>query len=182
VSASTRLLPSTAIEFTVCATATPDVATITQPAPIRVPTRTTHETASPRTARTQRPIRYLITLAAAPAGGLDKRHRPLGWMVPAGRVWHSACFVQRFSRTANGTPSPSFPFPSKSCPTATFSGRPRKEDAFYVIKGCKNHQHDHDCQPNPEPNLLGALGQGAAADRLDSVEQKVTAIEQRDRK
>ena len=50
-----------------------------------------------------------------------------------------------------------------------------------VIKCCKNHQHDDDRQADPEPDLLGPFGQRPAADRLDSIEQKVTAIEQRDR-
>ncbi len=50
-----------------------------------------------------------------------------------------------------------------------------------VIKGCKNHQHDDDCQANPEPDLLRPLGQRPAADCFDSIEQKVTAIEERDR-
>ena len=50
-----------------------------------------------------------------------------------------------------------------------------------VIKGCKNHQHHNDRQPNPEPDLLGALRKRPAANRLDPIEQKVTAIEQRDR-
>ena len=50
-----------------------------------------------------------------------------------------------------------------------------------VIKGCKNHQHHDDRQPNSEPDFLRALRQWPAANRLDSIEQKVTAIEQRDR-
>ena len=50
-----------------------------------------------------------------------------------------------------------------------------------VVKGCKNHQHQDDRQPNAEPDLLRPLGQRTAANRLNSIEQKVTAIEQRDR-
>ena len=49
-----------------------------------------------------------------------------------------------------------------------------------VIKGCKNHQHHDDRQPNPEPNFLRPLGQRPAANRFDSIEQKVTAIEKWD--
>ena len=51
-----------------------------------------------------------------------------------------------------------------------------------VIKGCKNHQHQDDREPNPEAEFLGALGQRPSANRLNDIEQKVAAIEQRDRK
>ena len=50
-----------------------------------------------------------------------------------------------------------------------------------VIKGCENHQHDDDGEADPEADLLRALGQRPAAQRLDGVEQKVSAIEQRNR-
>ena len=46
-----------------------------------------------------------------------------------------------------------------------------------VIKGCKNHQHHDDRQPNAEAHLLRALRQRPPTNRLDSIEQKVTAIE-----
>jgi hypothetical protein len=49
-----------------------------------------------------------------------------------------------------------------------------------VIKGCENHQQDDHGKADPEADLLAALGQRPAADRLDDVEQKVSAIEQRD--
>src|SRR5215472_1518641 len=51
-----------------------------------------------------------------------------------------------------------------------------------VIKSCKYHQHDDDRQPDTETDFLGAFGKRPAANRLDRVEQKVTAIEERDRK
>ena len=51
-----------------------------------------------------------------------------------------------------------------------------------VIKGCKNHQHQDDRQPDPESQFLGPLRQWPPADRLDGVEQKVTPIEQGDGK
>jgi len=47
-----------------------------------------------------------------------------------------------------------------------------------VIKGCKNHQHEDDCEAYPKAKLLGALRQRSAANRLYGVEQKVTSIEQ----
>ena len=51
-----------------------------------------------------------------------------------------------------------------------------------VIKGCENHQHQDDRQPNPESDFLRLFGQRPASHRLNTIEQKVTAIEQRDRK
>ena len=50
-----------------------------------------------------------------------------------------------------------------------------------VIKGCKNHQHHDDRQPNPEPDFLRPLGQWPTANCLDRIEQKVTTVQQRDR-
>ena len=49
-----------------------------------------------------------------------------------------------------------------------------------VIKGCKNHQHHDDRQANPEPKFLRPLRQWSASNRFDTIEQKVTTIEQRD--
>src|SRR2546425_10771034 len=50
-----------------------------------------------------------------------------------------------------------------------------------VVIGGKYHQHEHQAQSDPEPHLLRPLRQGASAHRLDRIEQKMTAIEQRDR-
>ena len=50
-----------------------------------------------------------------------------------------------------------------------------------VVPCREQHQHHDDGKPDAEPDLLGPVAQGAAAQRLDSVEQKVPAIEQRDR-
>ena len=50
-----------------------------------------------------------------------------------------------------------------------------------VVKGCKNHQHHHERQTDPEAHFLGTLRQRLTPHRLDRVEQKVTAVEQRNR-
>ena len=50
-----------------------------------------------------------------------------------------------------------------------------------VIKDCKYHQHHDDRETDAKPNFLGPGGQRPAPGGLDPVEQKVTAIEQRDR-
>src|ERR1039458_10490463 len=114
------------MELALCAAATPDDATPTSPVPTRVPPRTTQQRVSPRKNRTPSPMRYapLFTHVAAPA--------PVAESTDCWACFDS--FVQRFSGTANETPDQSFPFPSKRCPRATLLGRPRKEDAFYVIK------------------------------------------------
>src|SRR5690242_16200183 len=46
-----------------------------------------------------------------------------------------------------------------------------------VVKCCKNHQHHDDRQPDAQPQFLRALRQGPSPQRLDSIEQKVTAVE-----
>ena len=51
-----------------------------------------------------------------------------------------------------------------------------------VIESCKYHQHDDDRETDAKSDLLRALGKRTAAKCLDRIEQKVTAIEQRDRK
>jgi hypothetical protein len=50
-----------------------------------------------------------------------------------------------------------------------------------IISHCEAHEQQNKYEPDPEPDLLGLFGQGSAADRLDSIEQKMTAIEERDR-
>src|SRR5262249_60307376 len=66
VSASTLRLPSTTIELTVCAAATPDEATVTQPAATRIPPRIRQLTANPRTALIPSPMRYAPFLSLRP--------------------------------------------------------------------------------------------------------------------
>src|SRR3569623_249932 len=76
--ASTRRLPSTAMEFADCATATVDATTVNPAAPTRIPPRTTRERVSPRTPRTQSLMRNapFIVLAAVTAIGPDRLSRP----------------------------------------------------------------------------------------------------------
>src|SRR5580704_1175237 len=51
-----------------------------------------------------------------------------------------------------------------------------------VIESCKYHQHYDDRETDTKTDLLGPFGQRAAAHRFDRIEQKVTAIEQGNRK
>ena len=53
---------------------------------------------------------------------------------------------------------------------------------YDVIERCKYHQHDDDREPDPKTDLLGAFRKRPPAHRLDPIEQKVTAIQERDRK
>jgi hypothetical protein len=46
-----------------------------------------------------------------------------------------------------------------------------------VIKGCKNHQHHDDREPNPKADLLRSLRQWTTAHDFNQIEQKVTAIQ-----
>ncbi len=50
-----------------------------------------------------------------------------------------------------------------------------------VIESCKYHQHDDNRETNPKPYFLRPFRERTAPHRLDRIEQKVTAIEQRDR-
>src|SRR5690242_15728158 len=76
--ASTRRLPSTAIEFADCATATVETATVSPAVPTKIPPRTARERVSPRITRTQSPMRNapFIVLAAVTAIGPDRLLRP----------------------------------------------------------------------------------------------------------
>ena len=166
VSASTRRLPWTMIVVADCAYSRTEDARPVQPRmPNRYPPRT-KQTASPRKTRTPTSIRH----APFRSHGRPRTESTLdGQALP---------LVQRFRGMQTNYPSPSFPFPSNRCRSATIHEVARCRD---VIESCKDHQHDDDRQADPKTNFLGALRQGLAARRLDSVEQKVTAIEQRDR-
>src|SRR4030088_903729 len=56
------------------------------------------------------------------------------------------------------------------------------QNAADVIVSRKYHQHHNDREPNAKPDLLRSFRQGAATEGLNGVEQKVAAVEQRDRK
>src|SRR6478736_574822 len=47
-----------------------------------------------------------------------------------------------------------------------------------VVISREHHQHQHEGEPDSEPDLLRANRQRTSPDRLDGIEQKVTAIEQ----
>ena len=51
-----------------------------------------------------------------------------------------------------------------------------------VIESCKYHQHDDDREPDTKTDLLGTFRKRSAPNSLDPIEQKVTAIQERDRK
>src|SRR5690242_9632803 len=89
--------------------------------------------------------------------------------------WHGPTFYSVFYALQTKLPPELSLFPQKVARQQR-SGGGQPEN---VIKGCKNHQHHDDRQPDPEPDFLGPLRQRPAANRLDRVEQKVTAIEQR---
>ena len=58
-------------------------------------------------------------------------------------------------------------------------GRRQMDD---VIESCKYHQHQDDREADAKSHFLGPFGKRTAPYALDQIEQKVTAIEQRDGK
>src|SRR5262249_56534003 len=94
VSGSTRRLPSTTIELTVCATAGPEEARVTQPAPTRIPPRIRQLRASPPTLLTLSPIRYAPFFFRPP---------------PSGPGWHRRAFYSVFFAPQTKLPA-KFPF------------------------------------------------------------------------
>jgi hypothetical protein len=66
----------------------------------------------------------------------------------------NASFLQRFQCAANELP-PELPLFPQKVARQQRSGGGEVED---VIKGCKNHQHHDDRQPDPKAKFLGALG------------------------
>src|SRR5918996_2567855 len=102
-------------------------------------------------------------------------------------------FVQAFSHSATrgGVAYPPYPagttvLPDISpdrCPKGAGLRRPEPRQQLQgVVKDCKNHQHHDDREADAEPDLLGPDRQRPAADGLEPIEHKVTAIEKRDRK
>src|SRR5262249_19027229 len=58
----------------------------------------------------------------------------------------------------------------------------RRRQMNDVIESCKYHQHDDDREPYAEAYFLRPLRERSTANGFDCIEQKVTAIEQWDRK
>src|SRR5215469_10199784 len=89
-----------------------------------------------------------------------------------------------FSPRFNRSPPADHAFPSKRCMKVTIS-RPNPvkngEQPRNVVVGGENQQHQHDRKTDAEPDFLGALRERPPAQPLEAVEQKVAAIEQRDR-
>ena len=75
-----------------------------------------------------------------------------------------------------------FPLFPRKCPQKRHSRRPKpRQQLNGVIKDCKYHQHHDNRETDAKPDFLGPRRQRTAPDRLNRVEQKVTAIEQRHR-
>src|SRR5262245_28132779 len=68
------------------------------------------------------------------------------------------------------------------CQSVARRTRSRRHEAEDVVEGGIGHQHQDDGETDAEAEFLGAFRQRPAADGLDSIEQKVSAIEQRNRK
>src|SRR5438552_5199244 len=167
VSASTRRLPSTAIWAAACAFAFPAMRTDMAALPKITPPRTTPAKVSPRNARHHSFMRNVPYFPSC---------RPFG---PDGRNRLDAC--TRFFRQCNIDPRSIILF----CQGVARPQRSRPDPMEYprnVVVGRENQQHQDDCKPDPELDLLGPLGKRPASHRLECVEQKVTPIEQRNRK
>src|SRR5262245_58311032 len=63
----------------------------------------------------------------------------------------------------------------------TNAPEPPAHDA-QIVPGRKHHEHKHHGQSDAKTNLLRAIAQRLSPHRLNQIEQKVAAIEQRDRK
>src|SRR5712691_6137235 len=174
VSASTRRLPSTTMDETVCAATVRAARTETAPEPNTVPPRTTHTTASPRSIPTQRSIRYAPHLFSVGPPG-DRRILPPGLynLFPAPQLF----LADRITFWLQGVAGLPRPIMTGICER----DRLPAEHPPNVIIGREQHQHEHDRKADAEPDLLGAIGQRPATSRLEAVEQKMTAVEQRDR-
>src|SRR3569833_655677 len=161
VPASTRRLPWTSIELTDCATAA------LAPAPDKVAAEEhASERKSPNNPHTKsHALRALLSLRLHPDRNQEGSR---------------AGFRALYSVLADLQTKvpPQLPLSPQK---VAAQQRLRSGEVENVIKGCKNHQHDDDRQPNPEADFLGALGQRPAAGGLDSIEQKVTPIEQGER-
>src|SRR5580693_9088020 len=140
----------------------------TKPTPRSKPART-----SPRLTRTHISMRYApLPLMAAPSGGLPAS---ISLAFIRLKILILRVFLPRPTPLHN-SPTPDLA-PASASPWATSRGR----QVNYVVESCKYHQHQDDCEADPKPDLLGAFRQRPAAQGLDQIEQKVTAIEQRDR-
>src|SRR5262249_7127885 len=92
--------------------------------------------------------------------------------------------LYKFSPPVQPQPPADRAFPSKRCRKVTIS-RPNPvkngKQPWNVVVGRKNQQHQDDGEADAETDFLGPLRQGPPPQPLEPVEQKVTAIEQRNR-
>src|SRR5262249_49747626 len=137
----------------------------------------------PRAAGRQRPApgptAYSASFPTRPLSSPFRRPQVAGTHEKGRRNPQKRPLVQAFSRRATKTFHTSFP--PKAELSTPLRGGPRN-DAQDVVVGREDHQHHDDCEPDPESHLLGTLRQRFSPDRFDSIEQQVTAIEQRHRK
>src|SRR3989442_5314750 len=162
VVASTRRLPSTTIEWAVWACAMPAGRTADNEFNI-TPARTKPRKASPRKNCAPRVIRNAPFFPFLPPQ--RDRRNPKD---PASTG---------FQLTCKPAPSRSFAFLQQRCRWTTSRCGPVQN----VIVGCKDHQHDNYREPDPEANFLRPFRQRSASNRFNCIEQKVAAIEQRNR-
>src|ERR1041385_1464963 len=154
------------MEDAVCARAELTATRDAKPDPTTPPPRTKPAKASPRT-RTQSPMRdapypYSQSPLAAQIGGI---------CVPG------TSFLPPFARQANLTVFP-IAF-SDQC--VARSPRSQAGEMQNVVEGREYHYQQPNREADAEPDLLGTIRQCTAANCLDCIEQKVSAIEQRDR-
>src|ERR1043166_4570603 len=95
-----------------------------------------------------------------------------------GGIYGPPRLLAPFSPPANRNRPARSPFRVNALPDGHGSETGQMKD---VVEGGKNHQQQHDREPDAEAVFLCALRQRTSADRLDRIEQKVAAIEQRNR-
>ena len=94
------------------------------------------------------------------------------------------CFAcNLFCRDGKRSATTQFQFHTKTLPMGNVIKKPRSRSRQMqdVVIGRKHHQHQHQTQPDSEPHLLGAFGEGTAANGFHRIEQKVTSIQERHR-
>src|SRR5271156_4740249 len=168
VSASTRRLPSTMMADALAlvsegsANAEPD-------ATPNATARSMPATTSPRLTRTHIFMRYapLFPTWPPPTGGSSQSPQ----LTPQSRDKLSHPEIGAGARPGPRVPQP---LPQNGCPL----GRRQMND---VIKSCKYHQHKNNRETDAKTHFLRPFRQRTPANALDNIEQKVTAIEQRDR-
>src|SRR6476659_5046523 len=118
---------------------------------------------------------------------LTRTHMPMRKAPLSPRAVQGSAMLGALCAKAQPSES-SFPHPYPGLPLSpTLYPHPaavalRRRQVDNVIKRRKYHQHQHDRETDAETDLLGPLGERPAAHRFNPVEQKVTAIEERNGK